>query len=162
MQGVVTLYNYQKYHGIDAPGWTLGWRWTKKEVIWSILGSRTIGQKGDYCRPRFKGNIIPYNCKTQPQVVDLLPGIVPKIQDCCKGGVLRSWAHHKNPALSSFQITVGSAGTTNKTVHLPTNFTLKAPNPPGYRYVCGPTKVVRPTRFISEDRRRITQAFSKY
>jgi hypothetical protein len=61
-------------------------------------------------------------------------------------------------AASSFQLSVGSAGNTNKTVRIPKNITL---NTPGPGYTCGPAKIVRPTRFLSADKRRITQALSK-
>jgi len=38
---------------------------------------------------------------------------------------------------------------------LPRNFTLRAPGP---GYTCGPAKIVRPTQFITTDKRRVTQA----
>jgi hypothetical protein len=50
------------------------------------------------------------------------------------------------------------SGTSNKTVKLPQNFTLRAPGP---GYTCGPTKAVEPTKFVSQDGRRSTQALSK-
>ena len=59
---------------------------------------------------------------------------------------------------SSFQLSVGAAGTSNKTVRAPKNFTLKAPGP---GYTCGPARVVRPSKFITADKRRVTQALSK-
>ncbi|GJT21245.1 retrovirus-related pol polyprotein from transposon TNT 1-94 [Tanacetum coccineum] len=33
---VVTMYNFQQYCHISPPGWTLGWTWAKKEVIWEL------------------------------------------------------------------------------------------------------------------------------
>ncbi|KAL6521685.1 hypothetical protein OROGR_018254 [Orobanche gracilis] len=48
-----------------------------------------------------------------------------------QGGVINSWAQDPTNAASSFQVSVGAAGTTNKTVRVPKNFTLKAPGP-GY------------------------------
>ncbi|KAJ7956493.1 COBRA-like protein [Quillaja saponaria] len=145
---VVTIYNFQKYRHIQAPGWTLGWTWAKKEVIWSMWGGQTIEQ-GDCSM--FEGSI-PHCCKKDPTVVDLLPGtpLNQQIANCCKGGVLNS------NAASSFQLSVGDAGTTNKTVQVPKNFTLKAP---GSGYTCGPAKIVRPTKFLTSDKRRVTQAF---
>lgn len=109
---------------------------------------------------RFKGNI-PHCCKKDPTVVDLLPGTPynQQIANCCKGGVLNSWVQDPATAVSSFQLTVGSAGTSNKTVRLPKNFTLKAPGP---GYTCGPAKIVKPSKFKSPDKRRVTQALSKY
>ncbi|KAE8124478.1 hypothetical protein FH972_019359 [Carpinus fangiana] len=147
---VVTMYNFQKYRHIEAPGWTLGWTWAKKEVIWSMYGGQTTEQ-GDCSR--FKGNI-PHCCRKVPTVVDLLPGTPynQQIANCCKGGVLNPWE------ASSFQVIVGDAGTTNKTVRLPKNFTLRAPGP---GYTCGPAKIVRPSKFLTADKRRVTQALSK-
>lgn len=122
-----------------------------------MLGGQTTEQ-GDCSR--FKGNA-PHCCKKDPTVVDLLPGTPynQQIANCCKGGVLSSWAQDTANAVSSFQVSVGAAGTTNKTVRVPKNFTLKAPGP---GYTCGPAKIVRPTKFITGDKRRTTQALSKF
>ncbi|KAJ6760498.1 COBRA-LIKE PROTEIN [Salix purpurea] len=154
---VVTMYNFQKYRRIQWPGWTLGWTWAKKEVIWSMMGAQTTEQ-GDCSK--FKGNE-PHCCKKNPIVVDLLPGTPynQQIAHCCKGGVMSSWAQDPANAVSSFQVSVGAAGTTNKTVRVPKNITLKAPGP---GYTCGPAKIVRPTAFMSADKRRVTQALSKF
>ncbi|MED6132700.1 COBRA-like protein 1 [Stylosanthes scabra] len=150
---VVTMYNFQQYRHIQAPGWTLGWTWAKREVIWNMLGGQTTEQ-GDCSR--FKGSI-PHCCKKDPSVVDLLPGAPynQQVANCCKGGVLNAWAQDPETAVASFQLIVGSAGTTNKTVRVPKNFTLKAPGP---GYTCGPAKIVRPTKFSTNDKRRTTQA----
>ncbi|XP_039141082.1 COBRA-like protein 1 isoform X2 [Dioscorea cayenensis subsp. rotundata] len=150
---VVTIYNFQKYRHIQAPGWTLGWSWAKKEVIWSMVGGQATEQ-GDCSR--FKGNI-PHCCKKNPAIVDLLPGTPYNMQiaNCCKGGVLNSLIQDPSTASSSFQLSVGAAGTSNKTVRVPKNFTLKAPGP---GYTCGIAKVVRPSKFASQDGRRTTQA----
>jgi len=150
---VVTMFNFQQYRHIQAPGWTLGWTWAKKEVIWSMVGSQTTEQ-GDCSK--YKGNI-PHCCQKSPTVVDLLPGTPynQQIANCCKGGVINSWAQDPANAASSFQVSVGSAGTTNKTVKVPKNFTLRSPGP---GYTCGPAKIVKPTQFWSSDGRRVTQA----
>ncbi|KAK2366039.1 protein COBRA [Trifolium repens] len=150
---IVTMNNFQQYRHISAPGWSLGWTWAKKEVIWSVVGGQTTEQ-GDCSK--FKGNT-PHCCKKDPTVVDLLPGAPynQQISNCCRGGVLSSWAQDPTNAVSAFQLSVGSAGTTNKTVKLPQNFTLKAPGP---GYTCGPAKIVSPTKFITADKRRVTQA----
>ncbi|KAG2273247.1 hypothetical protein Bca52824_067802 [Brassica carinata] len=149
----VTLYNFQQYRHIQAPGWTLGWSWAKREVIWGMNGGQTTEQ-GDCSK--FKGTI-PHCCKKTPSVVDLLPGTPynQQVANCCRGGVINSWAQDPATAVSSFQLTVGQAGTTNKTVRVPKNFTLKAPGP---GYTCGPGKIVKPTRFMGTDKRRVTQA----
>jgi COBRA-like protein len=60
---------------------------------------------------------------------------------------------------SLIQVSVGLAGTTNKTVKLPTNFTLLGP---GLGYTCGPAKIVPSTVFWTPDKRRKTQALSKH
>ncbi|TKY50149.1 COBRA protein [Spatholobus suberectus] len=150
---VVTMNNFQEYRHISAPGWSLGWTWAKKEVIWSMVGGQATEQ-GDCSK--YKGNI-PHCCKKSPTVVDLLPGTPynQQIANCCKGGVLSSWVQDQSKAVAAFQVSVGSAGTTNKTVKLPKNFTLKAPGP---GYTCGLAKIVKPTRFITPDKRRVTQA----
>ncbi|XP_031392670.1 protein COBRA-like isoform X2 [Punica granatum] len=149
----VTIFNFQKYRHIQAPGWSLGWTWAKKEVIWSMLGGQTTEQ-GDCSR--FKGNT-PHCCKKTPTVVDLLPGTPynQQIANCCKGGVISSFVQDPTNAAAAFQLSVGAAGTSNKTVRLPKNFTLKAPGP---GYTCGPAKIVRPTKFTTQDKRRTTQA----
>ncbi|KAE8690131.1 COBRA-like protein 1 [Hibiscus syriacus] len=150
---VVTIYNFQQYRHIQAPGWTLGWKRAKKEVIWSMMGGQTTEQ-GDCSK--FKGNV-PHCCKKDPTVVDLLPGTPYNQQtaNCCKGGVLNSWVQDPATAASSFQVSVGQAGTTNKTVRVPRNFTLKAQGP---GYTCGPAKIVKPSKFVTADKRRVTQA----
>ncbi|XP_066395237.1 COBRA-like protein 1 [Miscanthus floridulus] len=150
---VVSLYNYQQYRHIQAPGWKLGWVWAKKEIIWAMTGGQATEQ-GDCSK--FKANI-PHCCRKDPEVVDLLPGTPYNMQiaNCCKGGVLTSWAQDPNNAVASFQVSVGQAGTTNRTVKVPKNFTLKAPGP---GYTCGTAKLVKPTKFISQDGRRSTQA----
>jgi hypothetical protein len=156
VQAVVTMFNYQQFRHIQAPGWQLGWTWAKKEVIWSMVGAQTTEQ-GDCSK--FKGGT-PHCCKKDPTVVDLLPGTPYNMQiaNCCKAGVINTFNQDPSNAASSFQISVGLAGTTNKTVKLPKNFTLKAPGP---GYTCGRAMIVRPTKFFTGDGRRATQALSK-
>lgn len=155
-QALVMIYNYQQYRHIQAPGWTLGWTWAKKEVIWSMVGAQTTEQ-GDCSR--FKENI-PHCCKKDPTVVDLLPGTPysTQIANCCKGGVMSSLVQDPGNAASSFQLSVGLAGTSVKTVQAPQNFTFRAPGP---GYTCGNTEAVEPSKFVSKDGRRKTQALSK-
>ncbi|KAK8559366.1 hypothetical protein V6N13_026791 [Hibiscus sabdariffa] len=88
------------YRPIPSPGWTLGWTWAKKEVIWSMVGAEAIDQ-GD-CSD-FKTNI-PHSCERSPAIIDLLPGRVPENQQfpgCCKGGVLSSHGLDKGGSVSS-------------------------------------------------------------
>ncbi|KAI7746148.1 hypothetical protein M8C21_032057, partial [Ambrosia artemisiifolia] len=154
---VVTMFNFQQYRHISAPGWTLGWTWAKKEVIWSMMGGQATDQ-GDCSRYKTSP---PHCCKKTPSIVDLLPGTPynQQIANCCKGGVINSWAQEPNNYASSFQLSVGAAGTSNKTVRPPKNFTLLAPGP---GYTCGPAVVGKPSKFISADGRRVTQAMSEY
>ncbi|KAK3406402.1 hypothetical protein EUGRSUZ_K02541 [Eucalyptus grandis] len=149
----VTMSNFQMYRPILLPGWTLGWSWAKKEVIWSMVGAQTTEQ-GDCSK--FKGNV-PHCCKKDPIVVDFLPGVPynQQFSNCCKGGVLSSWGQDPTSSVSAFQVSVGLAGTSNKTVKLPKNFTLLGPGP---GYTCGPAKIVPSTVYLTPDRRRKTQA----
>lgn len=156
VQALVTMTNFQMYRHIMEPGWTLGWTWAKKEVIWSMVGAQATEQ-GDCSK--FKINI-PHSCMKNPTVVDLLPGVPynQQIANCCKGGVVGSWGQDPSAAVSSFQLSVGRSGSSNKTVRLPKNFTLLGP---GRGYTCSQAKNVLPTAFISADGRRRTQAMSK-
>ncbi|KAK4733616.1 hypothetical protein R3W88_007877 [Solanum pinnatisectum] len=144
---------YVQYRHIQPPGWSLKWTWAKDEVIWSMLGSQTTEQGN--CS-KFKGDI-PHCCKKDPTVIDLLPETPDnqQIANYCKGGVVNSWGQDPSNSISSFQLSVGSAGTTNNTVRIPKNFTLNAPGP---GYTCGPAKIVKPTKFITPDGRGVTQA----
>ncbi|KAB2000097.1 hypothetical protein ES319_D12G207600v1 [Gossypium barbadense] len=132
----VTMRNFQMYRSIKNPGWTLGWQWAKKEVIWSMVGAQTTEQ-GD--------------------LVDLLPGVPynQQFSNCCKAGVMSAWGQDPTGSVSAFQVSVGLAGTSNKTVKLPKNFNLLGP---GLGYTCGPAKVVPSTVYLTPDRRRKTQA----
>lgn len=154
---VVTMNNFQMYRHIMSPGWTLSWTWAKKEVIWSMVGAQATEQ-GDCSK--FKGGS-PHCCKRTPTILDLLPGVPynQQIANCCKGGVVASYGQDPAAAVSSFQVSVGLSGTSNKTVKLPQNFTLLGP---GLGYTCGPAKVVPSTTFFTPDRRRKTQALSKF
>lgn len=150
---VVTMFNFQQFRHIQAPGWQLGWTWARKEVIWSMVGGQATEQ-GDCSK--FKANV-PHCCKKTPTIVDLMPGTPynQQIANCCRGGVLNSWVQDPATSVSAFQVSVGQSGTTNKTVRLPKNFTLLTPGP---GYTCGTAKVVKPTKFLTQDKRRVTQA----
>ncbi|KAF5933755.1 hypothetical protein HYC85_029926 [Camellia sinensis] len=149
----VTMINFQTFRQIMSPGWTLGWSWAKKEVIWGMVGAQA-SEQGDCSK--FKTNI-PHCCLRNPTAVDLLPDAPYNQQysNCCKGGVLASMAQDPAGAVTAFQITVGLSGTSNKTVKLPKNFTLLGPGP---GYTCGPAKIVPSTLFPTPDHRRKTQA----
>ncbi|KAL2927029.1 COBRA-like protein 4 [Bienertia sinuspersici] len=153
---MVAINNFQMYRHIGDPGWKLSWTWAKKEVIWTMMGAQATEQ-GDCSK--FKDNI-PHCCEKKPTVVDLLPGVPynQQVANCCHGGLLNAWGQEtddKTGSMSQFQVSVGQAGTSNKTVKLPKNFTFLGPGP---GYTCGPAKVVPPTTFLAQDRRRKTQA----
>lgn len=139
------------------PGWTLGWVWAKKEVIWPMVGAQATEQ-GD-CN-KSKGNI-PHCCKKNPTIVNLLHGVPYNQQfaNCCKGGVLPSYGQDPQAYVSQFQVSVGQAGTSNKTMKLPRNFTLLIG--PRSGYTCSRAKKVPPTMFFTPDYRRKTQALSQ-
>ncbi|KAI5079474.1 hypothetical protein GOP47_0004953 [Adiantum capillus-veneris] len=149
----VTMYNYQQYRHVESPGWILGWRWQRKEVIWSMVGAQATLQ-GDCSKFH---SAVPHCCLRNPSIVDLLPGVPynSQVANCCRGGVLTSWGQDPANAVSSFQISVGLSGNTNTSVKVPKNFTLQTPGP---GYSCGPAKTVKPTLFNSGDGRRKTQA----
>jgi hypothetical protein len=153
-RAVVTMYNYQLYRHIQSPGWIMGWTWTKKEVIWNLIGAETRDQ-GDCSRFHAA---LPHCCSKKPEVIDLLPGVPYNQQtaNCCRGGVLSSFMQDPATSVASYQIIVGGTGNTNKTIQLPKNFTLLTPGP---GYTCGKATQVPNTKFLSSDGRRTTQAF---
>ncbi|KAM0046700.1 hypothetical protein Hdeb2414_s0009g00319661 [Helianthus debilis subsp. tardiflorus] len=154
------MYNFQKYRYISPPRWTLRWFWANKEVIWNMFGGQATEQ-GNCSRYKTAPGV-PHCFKNTPTVVDLSPEAPynQQVLNCCKGGVISVWGLDPNSYISSFQITVGeSENTNNYTVKVPINFTFLAPDP---CYNCGPAVLTKPTRFITPDGRRITQAMSKY
>ncbi|KAH9613995.1 hypothetical protein KSS87_000434, partial [Heliosperma pusillum] len=153
----VSINNLQLYRQIGPPGWQLGWTWAGKEIIWSMVGAQTT-EEGDCSN--FKLNI-PHCCKKSPTVIDLLPNApyTQQFTNCCKGGVIPSLGQNPNASLAQFQVSVGQAGTSVYAVVLPKAFTLLGPGP---GYTCGPAKIVPSTIFFAKDRRRKTQALSKF
>ncbi|KAI3957784.1 hypothetical protein MKX01_007615 [Papaver californicum] len=139
---VVSIFNFQRYRHIQAPGWTLGWTWYEKEVIWSMLGAQTTEQ-GDCSR--FKGNI-PRCCKKSPKVVDLLPGAPynQQVANCCKGGVINSWVQDPANAVSFSRLSA-------KEFHIERTWTW-----------IQPARIVWPSKFKTTDLRRETQALMKW
>lgn len=114
-------------------------------------------EKGDCSR--FKGST-PRSCEKNPTIVDAMPSTPynQQIANCCKGGVLGSLVQDPANSVAAFQLTVGRAETTNRTVRLPKDFTLSAPGP---NYSCGRATIVKPTRFFTPDLRRMTTTFSQ-
>ncbi|KAG8644011.1 hypothetical protein MANES_11G089400v8 [Manihot esculenta] len=80
----VTIQNYYQYRHVDKPGWSIGWAWTQKEIIWSISGAFATVQ-GD-CSA-FKHQI-PHSCQPKPVIADLTPDASPEntSENCCRGG----------------------------------------------------------------------------
>lgn len=152
----VDIMNYQQYRTVTEPGWRLGWTWARREVIWSMVGARPL-RRGD-CSS-FKDGI-PASCTRSPTVADLTANMPSreKIDGCCKGGVLLTQLQDARKSVAKFQIAVGAAGTTSKTVQLPKNYTLAAPGGGGYS--CSSAKIVPPTKFLSNGRKRVTLAMS--
>ncbi|KAL5748990.1 hypothetical protein ACOSQ2_026287 [Xanthoceras sorbifolium] len=155
--GVVTINNNQMYRQITRPGWTIGWTWAKKEVIWSMVGAQATDQ-GDCSK--FKGNI-PHSCSRNPEIVDLPPGVPinQQFSYCCKDGELTSRGQDPTASVSSFQLSVGLSGTSNKTVRLPKNFYLLGPGP---GYTCSDATIVPPSTFFSSGGRRKTYAMMSW
>ena len=155
----MTMFNWQQYRHIEAPGWRLGWAWQKKEIIWSMLGGEVTSQ-GD-CSA-FHTDPLPHCCDKRPVVVDLLPSAPQSMQvaNCCTGGVLPSFGQDPDNALAAFQLTVGQTGNSDTTVKPPQNFTLLTPSGPGY--TCSQPVKVQKSLFLSPDGRRVTEAFSKF
>ena len=85
-------------YGLDLAWDIMGWTWTKKEVIWSMVVAAT--DQG-YCF-LFQGNI-PHCCRRNPTVIDFLHGApyTQQIACCCKGGVLASQGHDSRVAVSA-------------------------------------------------------------
>ncbi|PON54955.1 COBRA-like protein [Trema orientale] len=156
---VVNITNYQKYRKVDAPGWKLSWTWPHNEFIWATLGARA-GDQGN-CDRFKKGRSVPATCSKSPAIFDLTAEVPQseKIDGCCKGGVLLSRLQGYNESTTAFQIAVGGAGSENTTWRVPTNYTFRAPRG---EYSCSEARVVAPTRFITPDRRRVTQAYKTW
>ncbi|MCL7023171.1 hypothetical protein MKW94_000311 [Papaver nudicaule] len=151
----VDIVNSQLYRTVQPPGWKLGWTWARHdEILWSVFGGQAIDQGG--CS-RFISNI-PHSCSKRPVIVDL-PTDTPlnqRITNCCRGGRLSSRYQAINKSTASFQISVGNAGTANRTVRMPKNFTFIGGRA---EYICGPAKMARLSRFTTPDGRRTIQAF---
>lgn len=103
----------------------------------------------------------PHCCKKDPTIIDLRPGTSYNKQfaNCCKGGVLRTWAQDPPNAVAAFQVSVGRAGNNKTAIIAPQNFTLKTPGP---GYTCNQPKIAELTEFTSPNERRVTEAICKY
>lgn len=157
IQAVVSIQNSQMYRQIMSPWWTLGWTWSRKDVIWSKVGAQATNQ-GDCSQFRFG---IPHCCKKCPFLVDLLRGVPrkPMFASCCKGGNLASMGQDSAATVSAFQLSAGRSGTSNYTVKPPKDFYLLGP---GLVYTCSAATIIQPSFSFSDDGWRRIQAMSKY
>ncbi|KAM7506866.1 hypothetical protein LguiA_017319 [Lonicera macranthoides] len=96
---IVTLFNYQLYRHIQAPGWSVGWAWARNEVIWDMRGRQTT-ERGDCSQ--YKGTIT-HCCNRAPTIVDLMPEAPynQQLKNCCKGGILSSLLQFPANSVSS-------------------------------------------------------------
>ncbi|XP_030523379.1 COBRA-like protein 2 [Rhodamnia argentea] len=149
----VTIQNYHQYRHVEKPGWKLGWTWARDEVIWSMSGAFAT-QQGNCSSYKFQ---IPHSCKKQPMILDFPPEASPenRSEDCCRGGLLSSWAIDPSKSFSSFEIQVGHLEG-NSTGYAPLNLTLMAPGP---GYTCGPVIDTEPTVSSDIGGRREVQVF---
>ncbi|XVF45459.1 hypothetical protein PTKIN_Ptkin02bG0208300 [Pterospermum kingtungense] len=139
----VTIQNYYQYRHVDEPGWKLGWTWANTEIIWSMSGAFATIQ-GNCSSFKFQ---TPHSCQKSPVIADLTPDALPenRTDDCCRGGLLASWALDPSKSFSSFEMMVGNLGE-NPKVQPPRNLTLMASGP---GYTCGLVKDTDPT--VSSD-----------
>ncbi|XP_068645095.1 COBRA-like protein 2 [Aristolochia californica] len=135
----VTIQNFYQYRHVEKPGWMLGWRWSRKEVIWSMRGAIAT-QQGNCSDFKFQ---TPHSCKEDPVIVDLTPDVGPenRSESCCHGGLLQAWAIDPTESFSSFEIVVGNLGD-NSTIYPPANLTLMTARP---GYTCAQFEDVPPT-----------------
>ncbi|KAJ9552376.1 hypothetical protein OSB04_016421 [Centaurea solstitialis] len=104
------------------------------------------------CSQYFKSQL-PHCCERQPVIVDLLPGTPynMQVQNCCKAGVLSSFSQDPSKAMAAFQMNVGSIEM------MPYDFDIGIPG-----YTCGNATEVPPTKFVSDNGRRQTQALATW
>ncbi|KAK7351911.1 hypothetical protein VNO77_11676 [Canavalia gladiata] len=139
----VTLQNYYQYRHVDKPGWSLGWTWANKEVIWSMSGGLAT-DRGN-CSS-YSGSDMPHSCKKDPIIVGLSSDVSQnRSEQCCQGGTLSAWAIDPLNSFSSFELEVRNLGD-NPLGQAPNNLTLMAPGP---GYTCSPLLDTDPT--VSSD-----------
>ncbi|EXB36845.1 hypothetical protein L484_003230 [Morus notabilis] len=140
----VTIKNHYQYRHVDKPGWSLGWTWANREVIWSMRGAFATDMGN--CS-EFKSQI-PHSCKKDPVIADLMldQASPDNMTDgCCRGGTLYPSAIDPSKSFSTFEVQVGRLDGSNS-ARAPVNLTLMAPGP---GYSCGPLLDSDPT--ISSD-----------
>ncbi|XXG66129.1 hypothetical protein AAC387_Pa05g3670 [Persea americana] len=150
----VTIQNYYQYRHVEKPGWQLGWTWTNTEVILSMTGAIAT-QKGN-CSINFQS---AHSCTTDPVIVDLMPdaAAVNRTENCCRDGLLSSWAIDQANSISSFEIDVGNLG--HGLSYLPLNPTFMGPGP---GYTCSPFLDAPPTVSTVFNARREEQVFGTW
>uniref|UniRef100_A0A3Q7FSQ9 COBRA C-terminal domain-containing protein n=1 Tax=Solanum lycopersicum TaxID=4081 RepID=A0A3Q7FSQ9_SOLLC len=121
-----------------------------------MMGVQATDQ-GDCSKVR---GIIPHSCEKKPSIVlicCLIPLKTNKLLTAARAVLWHLW--ERTLLLLTLHFRYDLLGIqTNTTVKLPKNFTLVAP---GGGYTCGPAKIIRPTQFVTNDGRRVTQAMSK-
>lgn len=125
---LISISNFHLYRPIE--GWSLGWSWDSREVVWEIVGGH-ISEGG--CS-NFKLHK-PVSCVRRPTVLDLAYGEAhnQNIANCCKGGLLGPILQDSQPQTASFRIKVGLPPF--KGIRPPRDFSFIAP---GAGYTCGP------------------------
>eukprot|EP00271_Cylindrocystis_brebissonii_P014352 TRINITY_DN35681_c0_g1_i1.p1 TRINITY_DN35681_c0_g1~~TRINITY_DN35681_c0_g1_i1.p1 ORF type:complete len:460 (-),score=51.62 TRINITY_DN35681_c0_g1_i1:1375-2754(-) len=123
----VTMYNYQQFRQVKAPGWALNWTWTAAEVIWNMQGAFTT-EAGNCSRYATPGGTLPYCCAVTPTIKDLPPTYLNTYQGsvagCCKSGEIPALVPDPSSSYSKFQLQVGNASSSIDSVVTPQNFTL--------------------------------------
>ncbi|KAI9180185.1 hypothetical protein LWI28_002109 [Acer negundo] len=149
----VTIQNYYQYRHIDKPGWTIGWTWTKEEVIVSMSGAFAT-QQGNCSSLNFQD---AHCCKKDPEIADLPTDALPEktTEGCCKGGLISAYAINPAKSFSSFEISVANLGA-NTTYFAPQNLTIMVPGP---GYTCESLQDTDPTVFPDIGGRRQVQVF---
>ncbi|KAL2612479.1 hypothetical protein R1flu_024171 [Riccia fluitans] len=73
----VNIINTQQYRGITS--YRLGWKWAKKELIWTTQGAQ-VAEQGDCSR--HPTNPPPMSCSRSPTIIDLLPDPKDSVSRC--------------------------------------------------------------------------------
>ncbi|KAL0692223.1 hypothetical protein Bca4012_059403 [Brassica carinata] len=124
---------------------------TSSEALTSNNGNITIKWDIMSWTPDGYGVSSGYSLQLPEPPFDSFTGMENELEmDQERGGVLKPGSE------SAFLISVGKGGNSVQTVRMPANFLFTAPK---QQYVCGPTKNVRPTVFMSPDTKRSTSAF---
>ena len=119
-------------------------------MIWDMRGAEATEQGN--CSEYLGRPQLPHCCDREPVIVDLLPGTPynMQVQNCCKSGVLSSFIQNPDKSMASLQMNVDTVET------MPYDFKIGLPG-----YTCGNATKVPPTKYISANGRRRTQALGE-